>query len=30
MAMTLLEAQDGRRRGSKLGLIEPTTQKLET
>ncbi|MCQ8102826.1 transcriptional regulator [Methylomonas lenta] len=30
-AMTLyLAAQDGRRRGLKLGLVEPTTQKLET
>jgi predicted transcriptional regulator len=30
-AMTLyLVAQDGRRRGLKLGLVEPETQKLET
>ncbi len=28
--MLYLAAQDGRRRGLKLGLVEPSTQKLET
>lgn len=28
--MLYLVAQDGRRRGLKLGLVEPSTQKLET
>ncbi len=28
--MLYLVAQDGRKRGYKLGLVEPSTQKLET